>query len=99
MLEAKLQVNNESELLFTTPTGRIWRERNFYCDIWQPTQQASGLNIRPHECRHSYVSHLRALGINDADLADLVGHRVETMISRYAHAVGGSFQDVRRAIR
>lgn len=27
MLEAQLQVSDESELLFTTPTGRMWRER------------------------------------------------------------------------
>lgn len=53
---------------------------------------------RPHECRHSYVTHLRAEGINDADLAEVVGHRVETMLARYTHAVGGSFQKVRAII-
>lgn len=76
----------------------MWRERNFYRDIWQPTQQASGLDIRPHECRHSYVTHLRAVGINDADLAGIVGHRVETMLARYTHPVGASFSGVRLAI-
>jgi hypothetical protein len=25
----------------------MWRERNFYRDIWVPTQEASGLDIRP----------------------------------------------------
>lgn len=73
----------------------MWRERNFYRDIWKPAQEASGLDIRPHECRHSYVTHLRAAGINDADLA---GHRVETMLACYTHAVRGSFRAVRRAI-
>jgi integrase len=61
-------------------------------------QQASGLDIRPHECRDSYVTHLRAAGINDADLAEIVGHRVETMLARYTHAVGKSFLNVRAAI-
>jgi integrase len=73
-------------------------ERNFYRDIWKPTQQASGLDIRPHECRHSYVTHLRAAGINDADLAEIAGHRVETMLARYTHAMGTSFEKVRFAI-
>ena len=69
LLEAQIQLNRpDSDLIFTTPTGRMWRERNFYRDIWKPTQEASELDIRPHECRHSYVTHLRAVGVNDADL-------------------------------
>jgi len=99
MIEAQIQLNAEDcDLLFTTPTGRIWRERNFYRDLWHPTQKASGLDIRPHECRHSYVTHLRAAGINDADLAEIAGHRVETMLARYTHAVGDSHPAVRSVI-
>jgi len=98
MLEAQLQVSDDTELLFTTPTGRMWRERNFYRDLWKPAQEASGLDIRPHECRHSYVTHLRAAGVNDADLAEIAGHRVETMLARYTHGIGGSDQAVRHVI-
>jgi integrase len=64
-----------------------------------PAQEASGLDIRPHECRHSYVTHLRAAGVNDADLAEIAGHRVETMLARYTHAVGGGFKAVRAVIK
>jgi len=71
------------------PTRVSWRR-------WHPTQKASGLDIRPHECRH--VTHLRAAGINDADLAEIAGHRVETMLARYTHAVGESFEGVSLAI-
>lgn len=53
--------------------GRLWRERTFYRDLWKPAQEASGLAIRPHERRHSYVTHLRAAGVNDADLAEIAG--------------------------
>lgn len=99
MLEAQINLNDpDCDLLFTTPTGRMWRERNFYRDIWKPAQSASGLDIRPHECRHSYVTHLRAMGINDADLAEIVGHRVETMLARYTHPVRQSFAAVRAAV-
>jgi integrase len=99
MLEAQINLNgSDAELIFTTPRGRMWRERNFYRDVWRPTQEASGLDIRPHECRHSYVTHLRAAGVNDADLAEIAGHRVETMLARYTHAAGGSFCSVRVAI-
>ena len=99
MIQAQIQLNGPNcELLFPTPSGRLWRERNFYRDIWKPAQQASGLDIRPHECRHSYVTHLRAAGINDADLAEIAGHRVETMLARYTHPVGGDLTRVREAI-
>ncbi|HEX8753331.1 MAG TPA: site-specific integrase [Solirubrobacterales bacterium] len=99
MLQAQINVNGPGcALLFTTPGGHMWRERNFYRDVWKPTQEASGLDIRPHECRHSYVTHLRAASVNDADLAEIVGHRVETMLARYSHAVGRSFNAVRGAI-
>lgn len=99
MLEAQINLNGaDCDLLFTTATGRLWRQRNFYRDVWRPAQQASGLDIRPHECRHSYVTHLRAAGVNDADLAEIVGHRVETMLARYTHAVGNSFDAIRTAL-
>lgn len=98
MLEAQIRLNGDDcDLLFTTPTGRMWRERNFYRDLWKPAQEASGLDIRPHECRHSYVTHLRAAGVNDADLAEIAGHRVETMLARYTHPIGTDF-DVPRQI-
>ena len=84
----------DTDLLFPTPTGRLWRERNFYRDVWEPTRMASGLDIRPHEMRHSWITHLRAAGIDDADLAAMSGHTVETMLSTYTHALGRSFTTV-----
>jgi site-specific recombinase XerD len=99
MLEAQINLNGpDCKLLFPTPRGRLWRERTFYRDVWRPTQEASALDIRPHECRHSYVTHLRRTGVNDADLAEIVGHRVETMLSRYTHPTGQSFSDIRTKI-
>lgn len=88
----------DTDLLFPTPRGKLWRERNFYRDIWHPAQDEAELDIRPHEMRHSYVTHLRAAGINDADLAQVTGHTLETMIGRYSHALGRSFEDIRRVI-
>jgi site-specific recombinase XerD len=99
MLEAQVNLNGPGcRLLFPTPRGRLWRERTFYRDLWKPTQQASGLDIRPHECRHSYITHLRTAGINDADLAEMAGHRVATMLARYTHSVGQSYGAVRSTI-
>jgi integrase len=99
MLEAQIQLNGEDcELLFTTPRGRLWRERTFYRDLWRPTQEASGLDIRPHECRHSYVTYLRAARVNDADLAEIAGHRVDTLLSHYTHPTGVGFEEIRSVL-
>lgn len=86
------------ELLFTTVRGKLWREGDFYRRVWGPARVAAGVDIRPHECRHSYITHLRRAGIDDADLARIAGHTVATMLARYTHPVGGGFADVRRAI-
>ena len=48
--------------------------------------------------RHSYVSHLRAAGVDDADLAAIAGHTVLTMVTHYTHALGKSFDQVRGVI-
>jgi integrase len=60
--------------------------------------RASERAIRPHDCRHSWITHLRAAGIDDADLADVAGHTVETMIGIYTHALGRSHDRIRRLI-
>jgi len=99
MLEAQINISDlDCDLLFTTPTGRMWRERNFYRGIWKPAQERSGIDIRPHECRHSYATRLRAAGINDADLAEIAGHRVETMLARYTHPIGEDHDFVREVV-
>jgi integrase len=48
--------------------------------------------------RHSYVTHLRAARIDDADLAAIAGHTVQTMIGHYTHALRRSFDQVRQVI-
>lgn len=80
------------------PRGRLWRERNFYRDVWAPAQLATGMDPTPHEFRHSYVSHLRATGGDDADLARVAGHTVETMISVYTHPLDRSHEQIRGVI-
>ncbi len=88
----------DTDLLFPTLGGKLWRQRNFYRDVWEPTRVKTGMDCTPHEFRHSYISHLRAMGVDDADLAKIAGHTVETMIGVYTHATGKSFETVRGLI-
>jgi integrase len=88
----------DTRLLFPTPTGRLWRRRNFYRDVWYPAQEQSGMDMRPHEMRHSWITHLRAAGIDEVDLADMAGHALATMLATYTHPLRASFDAVREAI-
>ena len=51
-----------------------------------------------HDFRHSWVTHLRAAGIDPADLAAVAGHTVETATARYTHALGRSDERIRKLI-
>jgi integrase len=88
----------DTDLLYPTPSGRLWRESNFHRDVWVPAQLATGMDPTPQEFRHSYVSHLRAAGVDDADLAQVAGHTVETMISTYTHPLNRSHKRIRGII-
>ncbi len=111
----------DAPLLFPTPSGRIWWERNLYRDVWYPTRERRleqlgydleelsdaqranliaehRLGITPHEVRHNWESHLRAAGIDQADLAEMAGQSVETMNRGYVHALGRSADAVRVVI-
>jgi integrase len=88
----------DTPMLFPMRSGRAWDYKSFRDTIWDCGRAATGTDPRPHEYRHSYVTHMRAAGVNDADLAQITGHTVLTMQGRYAHSLGRSFEDVRRAV-
>jgi integrase len=88
----------DTRLLFPTAKGTVWHDSTFRRDVWVPAQLASGLDIRPHECRHSYVTNLRAAGIDPADLADVTRHDIETATRHYTHPTRGSYEQIREAL-
>jgi len=86
------------QLLFPSPRGRLWHYPGWWRDVWEPGRVVAGSDIRPHEMRHSWVSLLRAAGVDPADLASVGGHTVETATKTYTHSVGRSFDAIRRAV-
>lgn len=85
----------DTDVLFATPSGGFFNESNFRRDVWNPAREAVGLDVRPHDCRHSWITHLRAEGIDDADLALMSGHTVDVMLGTYTHALERSHDAVR----
>ena len=88
----------DTPLLFPTPAGRVWRHSNFYRDVWIAAQRASGFDALPHECRHSWITHMRAAGIDPADLAQVSGHDIETATKHYTHPLGQSMDAIRAVL-
>lgn len=99
-LLGRLPARIDTRLVFPAPKGSLWRERNFYRDVWETTRATvKGMeDCRPHEFRHSWTSLLRGAGVDPADLADMAGHTVETATSVYTHALGRSHDAVRNAV-
>jgi integrase len=93
-----MAVQLHSRWLFPTPTGLLWRYDNFRRDVWVPTVEAAGIAPTPQEFRHSWNTHLRAAGVDPADLAEMAGHTVSTATARYTHPLRRSFDDVRRLV-
>jgi integrase len=97
MLDA-LPARIDSRLLFPNLRGGVWTEGQFYERIWRPARRHSGVDVSPHDMRHSWVSEMRAAGIDPFDLALVSGHTVGTANSVYTHPMGRSFDAVRRAV-
>ena len=93
-----MPVRIDAPWLFPSPRGQLWRYSNFLRRVWQPTCERAGIDPTPHELRHSWVSHLRAAGIDPADLADVAGHSVETATARYTHALRRSYEQIRSVV-
>lgn len=87
-----------TRLLFSTRTGRLWQESNFHAEVWGRAVREVGVKATPHDLRHSWVSYIRAAGVDVADAAAAAGHTVETASKVYTHALGRSFDGMRRAV-
>lgn len=81
--------------LFVTPRGRIWKQRNFYRDVWEPARVASGADFTLYDLRHTFASRLIAAGIPLAEVSAWMGHSlraggapVNTTTTWYAHPTG-----------
>jgi integrase len=85
-------------VLFPGPSGGAWSETQFYRGVWGPARRRSGLALNPHDLRHSFVSLMRAAGVDPADLAASTGHTVQTATGVYTHATGGTFELMRGAV-
>jgi integrase len=81
--------------LYPSPRGYYWSQRNFYRNVWEPAQRASGTDFTLYDARHTFSSRLLAAGIPLVEVAAWMGHslraggeQLNTTTRKYAHATG-----------
>jgi integrase len=81
--------------LYPSPRGKLWSQRNFYRDVWEPAQDTAGTAFTLYDARHTFSSRLLAAGIPLVEVAAWMGHslraggeQMNTTTRKYAHATG-----------
>lgn len=78
-------------LLFARADGEPWREydyRNWRRRVFRPAVKRAGLPItRPYDLRHACASLLLHAGWPLTEVADHLGHSVDTLARDYAHVI------------
>jgi integrase len=81
--------------LYPSPRGFYWAHRNFYRNVWEPAQRASGTDFTLYDARHTFSSRLLAAGIPLVEVAAWMGHSLRaggetlnTTTRKYAHPTG-----------
>jgi integrase len=83
-------------LIYPSPTGLVWGQRNFYRDVWDPASEKAGTNFTVYDLRHTFISHLLANNIPTVEVAAYAGHSTRqlgdldnTTTRIYQHPTGG----------
>ncbi|MGZ4288677.1 MAG: tyrosine-type recombinase/integrase [Solirubrobacteraceae bacterium] len=90
-LAAYAQQTGSEGLVFPKPNGEPWLDhdfRNWRKRVFRPAAEACGfVALRPYDLRHSYASLLIHEGRPLMEIANQLGHSVETLLRHYAHLI------------
>lgn len=68
--------------------GRHWNDgswQTWHRDVWRPVTKECGIQARPYDLRHTFVSQLIHDGASVVEVAKQAGHSPVMTLSRYAH--------------
>ena len=79
-----------TELMFPGAPGKDGKRRPYTIGkVWQQAMQRAGLEgLRFHDLRHEAASRLVEMGLSDAKVRQITGHKSAQMLYRYAHLRG-----------
>jgi len=81
------------DYVFTAPNGAQWDRRKFYDYFTAACDRAGIADFTPHDCRHTFASHLVQKGASLRAVADLLGHTSLAMVMRYSHLAQNHLSD------
>ena len=73
------------ELCFVNKSGVQWDRTKFYSYWNDACVKAAITDFTPHDCRHTFASHLVQNGVSLRLVSDLLGHTSLAMVMRYSH--------------
>jgi integrase len=97
MLRRRIAATTPGALVFTTPTGAMWRHSHFMERYWNPALAACNLSRRvtPHALRHTHVGWALMAGAAMPEIQARIGHaHISTTIDVY----GRMLTDVQRPV-
>jgi integrase len=84
-LQAARNEAGARELVFTDDSGRMMRIGQLHECLWRTLKRAGLREIRWHDLRHSFASHLVAAGVPLNVVQARMGHSTILMTMRYSH--------------
>ena len=70
----------------STPDGKHFEYRNYYDSYWKPLLLPLNMKHRPHDCRHTCVSLLTAVNVDERTIKRIVGHKGQGVTQQvYTH--------------
>jgi integrase len=82
---------DDREPVFPMRDGRFWTDtayRNWRRRVFEPAACAAGIeNPRPYDLRHSLASLRFQEGGNPAEIAETMGHSIQTLLGTYTHVI------------
>ncbi len=85
LADRKVKTRSEDDdLIFPNKDGNRMSYPNFYQRIWKPTVEKAGLeDLRLHDLRKAYATHLAATGRTPSYLEEVMGHRSYSTTMKY----------------
>jgi len=80
------------DVVFPSPSGRIWQKDNFMARVFRPAVRRAGLEgLTFHDLRHTCASLMIAAGANPLEVAAQLGHKdARLVLHRYGHLYPGA---------
>jgi integrase len=87
-----------TDLVFVNSDGLAWERTAFYPHFDKAKDEAGITDFTPHDCRHTFASHLIQAGVRERVVAQLLGHTTLSLVMRYSHLAPDHLDEAIRAL-